>query len=154
MREEAPKCDATALSEALLSPVSGGREFDDASMIPGVPHGNDMRGILRRCCVIAMAVLGGSSTASCGCPTIAGPTAPVAWVSVTLAPGEFRYLDADTPKETTQINLRFNASSVTATLRVRQVDPACLPTAADNCPAFSEQDLPARPAGVTNSALT
>jgi hypothetical protein len=96
--------------------------------------------------------LGGASglfTAACGCPTVAGPTAPVVSFSATLAPGEFRYLDANTPKDTTQINLQFTVSSVGAPLRVRQVDPGCLPATADSCAAFAESVLSARPPGVT-----
>ena len=102
----------------------------------------------RRCVEIALAIGSALCAGSCGCPTVSGPTAPVVTVSGTLTPGEFRFLDADTPKSTTQINLRFAVSSVIAPLRVRQIDPLCLPTAADTCPALNEQMLTPRPAGV------
>ena len=90
------------------------------------------------------------SAAACGCPVTGGPTAPIVSLTATLAPGEFRYLDAETPSSTTQIDLQFNVDSVTAPLRLRQVDPACTPFAADSCAALTDRTLTERPAGVTS----
>ena len=103
---------------------------------------------------IAVAVGAALSAAACGCPTTAGPTAPIVSVSATLAPGEFRYLDTETPSDTTQINLQFTVSSVTAPLRIRQIDPSCVPTAGDSCQSLREQNLTPRPAGVNSFGST
>src|SRR5688572_5318806 len=48
----------------------------------------------------------GGPAAGC-CPSVAGPTAPAASYSVTLAAGEVRFFDAETPASTTQVNLTF-----------------------------------------------
>jgi hypothetical protein len=96
-------------------------------------------------CWLAIAL--GVASAGC-CPTTAGPTAPAASYSDTLAPGEFRFYDADTPSTTTQIDLDFSLNSTTIPLRTRQVDPACLPAVEDTCQNFYDATTPPRPAGV------
>jgi hypothetical protein len=82
------------------------------------------------------------------CPSVAGPTAPAASYSDSLAPGEFRFYDADTPASTTQINLDITLNSTTIPLRLRQIDPSCLPTTEDNCQNFYDATTPPRPPGV------
>ena len=89
----------------------------------------------------------GLISAGCG-PTTAGPTAPAAGYSDTLAPGEFEFYDADTPSDTTQINLAFTLNSTTVPLRIRQIDPTCLPSARDDCGNFYDATMPPRPDGV------
>jgi hypothetical protein len=101
-------------------------------------------GCLAACCLTIALGLG---SAGC-CPSTAGPTAPAASYSDTLAPGEFRFYDADTPSSTTQIDLDFSLNSSTIPLRIRQIDPACLPAAGDSCQNFYDATTPARPAGV------
>ena len=96
-------------------------------------------------CWLAIAL--GLASAGC-CPTTAGPTAPAASYSATLAPGEFQFYDADTPSTTTQIDLDVTLSSTTIPLRIRQIDPTCLPAAGDSCQNFSDSTLPPRPDGV------
>jgi hypothetical protein len=95
----------------------------------------------------------GLSAAAC-CPSVAGPTAPAASYSVTLAAGEVRFFDADTPASTTQINLSFRIESTEALVRLRQVDPGCLPGPGDTCQSFSDSTLPARSAGVVQFGTT
>jgi hypothetical protein len=68
--------------------------------------------------------------------------------SGTLAPGEFRFYDADIPSSTTQINLDFSLDSATIPLRLRQIDPSCLPAADDACQSFYDATLAPRPVGV------
>ena len=82
------------------------------------------------------------------CPTTAGPTAPAASYSGTLAPGEFQFYDADTPSTTTQINLDFTLNSTAIPLRIRRIDPACLPAEGDSCQNFYDATTPPRPEGV------
>ena len=82
------------------------------------------------------------------CPTVSGPTSPAASYSMTLAAGEVRFFDADTPASTTQINLTFRIESVDALLRLRQIDPGCLPGPGDACQNFYDTTLTPRPAGV------
>jgi hypothetical protein len=67
---------------------------------------------------------------------------------MTLTPGEVRFFDANTPDSTTQINLTFRIESVEAPLRLRQIDPGCLPGPGDACQNFYDTTLTARPAGV------
>jgi len=93
------------------------------------------------------------SAAGC-CPTTAGPTAQAASYSMTLAPGEVRFFDADTPASTTQINLTFRIESVDAPLRLRQIDPGCLPRPGDECQNFSDTTLPPRSSGVVQFGNT
>ena len=87
----------------------------------------------RNCFVTVPLVSGLASFAAGCCPSTAGPTAPAASYSMTLAPGEVRFFDADTPDSTTQINLTFRIESVDALLRLRQIDPGCLPGPGDAC---------------------
>jgi hypothetical protein len=101
----------------------------------------------RQCPVFVLAFGAAVGAAGC-CPTVAGPTAPLASYSATLAPGEFRFYDADTPASTTQINLDFTLNSATVPLRLRQIDPSCLPAPDDTCQSFSDTTTPPRPAGV------
>jgi hypothetical protein len=82
------------------------------------------------------------------CSSVAGPTGLVTSFSATLAPGEFRFHDADIPSSTTQINLDFTLDSSTIPLRLRQVDPSCLPAADDTCHSFYDATMAPRPAGV------
>ena len=99
------------------------------------------------CLAIALAV--GADIASAGCcSTVSGPTAPAASYSGTLKPGEFQFYDADVPASTTQINLDIMLNSETIPLRLRQIDPSCLPTTEDNCQNFYDATTPPRPAGV------
>ena len=82
------------------------------------------------------------------CPSVAGPTSPAASYSMTLAPGEVRFFDADTPDSTTQINLTFRIELLDAPLRLRQIDPGCLPGPDDACQNFYDSTLAPRPSGV------
>jgi hypothetical protein len=96
-----------------------------------------------------MALAASMTVASSGCcPSVAGPTAPLTSHSDTLRPGEFKFYDADTPPSTTQINLDITLNSNTIPLRLRQIDPSCLPTTDDNCQNFYDATTPPRPAGV------
>ena len=88
-------------------------------------------------------VWGLASFAAGCCPSMAGPTAPAASYSMTLAPGEVRFFDADTPESTTQINLTFRIESLDAPLRLRQIDPGCLPGPGDACQNFYDTTLDA-----------
>ena len=94
----------------------------------------------RNCFVTVPLVWGLASFAAGCCPTTAGPTAQAASYSMTLAPGEVRFFDADTPDSTTQINLTFRIESVDALLRLRQIDPGCLPGPGDACQNFLRYD--------------
>lgn len=87
------------------------------------------------------------ASAGC-CPTTAGPTAAVASYSDTLAPGEWRFYDVDTPAQTTQINLDVTLNSTAIPLRLRQIEPSCLPGFDDGCLSFYDAVTPPRPAGV------
>ena len=107
-----------------------------------------MTQIIQRALGLAAIVGAALAATACGCPTTAGPTAPIVSISATLAPGEFRYLDVDTPSSTTQINLQFTVSSTSALLVIRQIDPGCVPNTADGCTPLNQRDLTARPAGV------
>jgi hypothetical protein len=102
---------------------------------------------VRRIAIVGLAGAAALLAAGC-CPTASGPTAPAATFTTSLGPGEFRFLDADTPSSTTQINLTFRVDPVDAPIHVRQIDPDCLPSAQDTCQSFSESTMPARPAGV------
>ena len=95
----------------------------------------------------AAAVLIVLPSAGC-CSSVSGPTAPAASYSGTLAPGEIRFYDADTPSNTTQINLDLTLDSTTIPLRLRQIDPACVPAADDACQSFYDSVTQPRPAGV------
>jgi len=98
---------------------------------------------------LTIVVVAGVVVSSAGCcSSIAGPTAPAASYSATLAPGEFRFYDAAIPSSTTQINLDFTLDSATIPLRLRQVDPSCLPSESDGCRSFYDATLPPRPPGV------
>lgn len=99
-----------------------------------------------QCLAIALAVGFGLPSAGC-CKSVAGPTAPAASYSGTLGPGEFQFYDADVPASTTQINLDITLNSTTIPLRLRQIDPSCLPTTEDNCQNFYDSTTPPRPAG-------
>jgi hypothetical protein len=88
------------------------------------------------------------------CPTTAAPTAPAASYSMTLAPGEVRFFDAETPDSTTQINLIFRIESLDALLRLRQIDPGCLPGPDDACRNFYDTTLTPRPSGVVQFGNT
>jgi hypothetical protein len=79
---------------------------------------------------------------------VSGPTGLVASYSATLAPGEIRFYDADIPSSTTQINLDFTLDSTTVPLRLRQIDPTCVPAADDTCQSFHDATMPPRPTGV------
>jgi hypothetical protein len=97
--------------------------------------------------VFVLAVGGAVAAAGC-CPTVGGPTAPTASYTATLQPGEFQFYDADIPASTTQINLDFTLNSATVPLRLRQIDPSCLPGPDDTCQSFYDTTTPPRPAGV------
>ena len=97
----------------------------------------------------AIALAAGVSLAAVGCcPSVSGPSAPAASYSGRLAPGEFQFYDADTPSSTTQINLDFSLDSTTIPLRLRQIDPSCMPAAEDACVNFYDSTMSTRPAGV------
>jgi hypothetical protein len=97
----------------------------------------------------AIALAASVTVASSGCcPSVSGPTAPIASYSDSLRPGEFRFYDADIPASTTQINLDITLNSNTIPLRLRQIDPSCLPTTDDTCQNFYDATTPPRPAGV------
>jgi hypothetical protein len=97
----------------------------------------------------AMALIAGVTVASFGCcPSVAGPTAPAASYSDSLRPGEFRFYDAETPASTTQINLDITLNSTSVPLRIRQIDPSCVPTTDDNCQNMYDATTPPRAAGV------
>lgn len=99
------------------------------------------------CLAIALGVGAGIASAGC-CPTVSGPSAPAASHSGRLAPGEFQFYDVDTPSSTTQINLDFSLDSTTIPLRLRQIDPSCMPAAEDACVNFYDSTMPVRPPGV------
>ncbi len=100
-------------------------------------------------CAVTAPLTGGLALLAAGCcPTVSGPTAPAASYSMTLAAGEVRFFDADTPASTTQINLTFRIESVDAPLRLRQIDPGCLPGPGDACQNFYDTTLTPRPSGV------
>ena len=96
---------------------------------------------------IALGVGVGMGSAGC-CPSVSGPSAPSATYSGRLAPGELQFYDADTPSSTTQINLDFSLDSTTIPLRLRQIDPSCMPAAEDTCVNFYDSTMSPRPAGV------
>ena len=99
--------------------------------------------------ILTIVLASGAALMSSGCcSSVAGPTGLVASYSATLAPGEFRFYDADIPSSTTQINLDITLDSTTIPLRLRQIDPSCLPAAADVCQSFYDQTMEPRPAGV------
>lgn len=108
-----------------------------------------MRGICftRHCLPIALVAAIGLPSAAC-CPTTSGPTGPAVSYSAQLRPGELRYYDVDIPKGTTQVNLQFSIDSLTVPLRLRQIDPYCLPSPDDSCQSFIDKTTPPRPAGV------
>lgn len=106
-----------------------------------------INGFMGHCLAIALGVGVGMVSAGC-CPTVSGPTAAAASYTDTLGPGEFRFYDADIPSSTTQINLQFSLDSTTIPLRLRQIDPSCLPAAEDTCPSFYDSTMSPRPAGV------
>jgi len=100
-----------------------------------------------RCIAIALAA--GASLPAVGCcRSVSGPTGPAPSYSDTLKPGELRFHDADIPSATTQINLDFTLDSTTIPLRLRQIDPSCLPAAEDSCQNLYDATMPPRPAGV------
>jgi hypothetical protein len=107
-----------------------------------------------RVSLTVMLVVGVSLASAACCPSMAGPTAPTASYSATLAPGEFRFYDVNTPSSTSQINLDFVLDSSAIVLRVRQVDPSCLPTADDSCQSFYDVTTPPRPDGVVRFGNT
>ena len=101
----------------------------------------------QRCLTTVLAV--GVAIASGGCcPSVSGPTAPAASYSGTLKPGEFHFYDVEVPASTTQINLDIRLDSTTVPLRLRQIDPSCLPTTKDNCQNFYDATTPPRPTSV------
>ena len=91
---------------------------------------------------------GAALAASACCSSVSGPTGLVTSYTATLAPGEFRFYDADIPSSTTQINLDFTLDSTTIALRLRQIDPSCLPAVDDACQSYHDATAPPRPAGV------
>lgn len=98
---------------------------------------------------LTIVLASGATVAGAGCcSSMAGPTAPAASYSATLGPGEFRFYDAEIPSSTTQINLEFILDSSTIPLRLRQIDPSCVPPANDACQSFYDATMPPRPANV------
>ena len=94
---------------------------------------------------LTIVLASGATVAGAGCcSSMAGPTAPAAIYSATLAPGEFRFYDAEIPASTTQINLEFTLDSSTIPLRLRQIDPSCLPAANDACQSYYDAIMPPR----------
>jgi hypothetical protein len=106
-----------------------------------------MRRFTGRVVACSFAIDAGLSTLGC-CSSVSGPTAPAASYSGTLAPGEFRFYDADIPSSTTQINLDLMLDSTTIPLRLRLIDQACLMAAEDTCQSLYDAVTPPRPAGV------
>ena len=108
-----------------------------------------MRSRHRVTCTVAVLLTSGLGLLAAGCcPTVAGPTSPAASYSMTLTPGEVRFFDADTPESTTQINLTFRIELQDAPLRLRQIDPGCVPRPGDECQNFYDTTLTPRPSGV------
>ena len=99
------------------------------------------------CLALTLGVAAGIAPAGC-CPTVSGPSAPAESHSGRLAPGEFQFYDVDTPRSTTQINLDFTLDSTTIPLRLRQIDPSCMPAADDACVNLYDSTMAPRPAGV------
>lgn len=98
---------------------------------------------------LTIVLASGAIVAGAGCcSSMAGPTAPAPSYSATLAPGEFRSYDAEIPSSTTQINLEFILDSSTIPLRLRQIDPSCVPSANDACQSFYDATMPPRPSNV------
>jgi len=106
-----------------------------------------MRRFKEQCLAIALAAGAGMASFGC-CQSVSGPTAPAASYSGTLTPGEFKFYDIDVPASTTQINLDITLDSTTIPLRLRQIDPSCVPTTEDTCQNFYDATTPPRPAGV------
>jgi hypothetical protein len=101
--------------------------------------------------IVTFAFVAGGALAAAGCcPTVSGPTGPALRYTATLAPGDLRYYDVDTPSGTTQINLQFLLDSLTAPIWLRQIDPSCTPSREDTCQAFHDAQTPPRPAGVSS----
>ena len=67
----------------------------------------------------------------------------------TLAPGQIGYIDVDIPTSTTQVNLNFTVDVTNASLRLRQIDPACMPAPGDTCQNIFDSTMPPRPESVT-----
>ena len=63
------------------------------------------------------------------------------------------FLDADTPSDTSQIDVTFRLDSETVTLRVRQIDPGCAPGPDDACLTYRDSTLSPRPAGVAQFSM-
>ena len=99
-------------------------------------------------------VAGGALAAAGCCPTVSGPTGPSVRYTATLAPGDLRYYDVDIPSGTTQINLQFQLDSLTAPIRLRQIDPSCTPAREDACQSVQDSQMPPRPAGVSSFGNT
>jgi hypothetical protein len=106
-----------------------------------------MRRFNEGCLAVAFAVGTGIAVVGC-CRSVSGPTAQATSYSGTLRPGEFQFYDADVPASTTQINLDITLDSTTIPLRLRQIDPSCLPTTEDICQNFYDATTPPRPDGV------
>jgi hypothetical protein len=99
--------------------------------------------------VVSFGIVTAAALAAAGCcSSVSGPTGPAVRYTATLAPGELRYYDVDTPSGTTQINLQFLIDSLTVPIRVRQIDPSCTPSREDTCQTFYDAQMPPRPAGV------
>jgi hypothetical protein len=98
---------------------------------------------------VAIALAAGVSLAAVACcRSVSGPTSTAASYSDTLGPGELRFYDVDYPPSTSQINLDFSLDSTTIPLRLRQIDPSCLPAAEDTCQNLHDATTPPRPVGV------
>jgi hypothetical protein len=90
-------------------------------------------------CGVVVALLAAASMTGCGCSVPSGPTGPVVRGSGTLAPNEVRFVDADIPPETTQVDVRI---SWIAGLAVWQVDSTCTMEGVDACPVLGGSKQP------------
>ena len=98
--------------------------------------------------VIAAAVLPVVMAGCCPVPP-GGPTATGVTQTMSLVAGARHFFDVDVPADTTQLNVDLRLERSDVTLRLRQIEPSCIPESNDTCVTIHTADLGPRPAGVT-----
>jgi hypothetical protein len=78
-----------------------------------------------------------------------GPTATGVMQRMNLVDGAPHFFDVDVPAETTQLNVDLLLERTDVTLRVRQIEPSCMPELNDTCVTIHTAEIGPRPAGVT-----
>lgn len=78
-----------------------------------------------------------------------GPTAIGVRQTMNLVLGAPHFFDVDVPAETTQLNVDLMLDRTDVTLRLRQIEPSCLPESNDACATIHTAEIGPRPAGVT-----